>query len=111
MPVFQGTRYTRNFRMTSCSTGLPVDISGWKFRSMIRDNRDDLAPLVELTTDNGGWLVVNAEEGRMQMTLSPMQTSSLPVGRMMMDVERVDLVDPIWLFEVTFQSKTPITRD
>jgi hypothetical protein len=113
MPCYQGTRYTRNFRIRSCSTDAPVDISTWEFRGMIRDNRDDPDPLIELTTANGGWLVINGPGGQLQFTISPAQSLLLPTGRMIMDVLRTDLVleGPIWVFEATFQVKLPITRD
>lgn len=113
MPCYQSTRYTRNFTIRKCSDGTPVDVTGWEFRSQIRDNRDDPNYLVELTTANGGWLVMNGLGGRIQFTLSPNQTLLLPLSRVMMDVERTDLVGegPIWLFEATFQVRKPITRD
>jgi hypothetical protein len=113
MPCFQGTRYTRNFQLLYCSSNTPIDITGWEFRGMIRDNRSDPDFLVELTTANGGFLVINGTSGRLQFTLSPIQTASLPTGRVMFDVERTDLVveGPIWIFEASFKVKTPITRD
>lgn len=113
MPAFQSTRYTRNVMLKSQSTGGPIDITGWEFRGMIRDARDDPnPPLVELTTANGGFIIVDGMNGRLQFTLSPLQTAGLPIGRMMFDVERTDHIDgPIWLFELSFQSKKPITRD
>jgi len=114
MPCFQGTRYTRNFAFRYESTAAPIDITSWMFKGHIRDSREDNEPLVELTTENGGFMIVDGANGRLQFTLSPEQTIILPVGRMMFDVERVDLIatqGPIWLFEASFQSKKPITRN
>jgi hypothetical protein len=112
MPAFQGTRYTRNVALRSCSTNAPINIESWEFRGMIRDSRNDPEQLITLTSANGGFNIIDAVNGRLQFTLSPAQTIILPVGRMMMDVERTDHIDgPVWLFELTFQSKTPITRD
>lgn len=114
MPCFQGTRYTRNFAFKYCSTNAPIDITSWLFRGMIRDNREDPVPLVELTSENGGFSIVDGTNGRLQFTLSPAQTAALPIGRMMFDVERTDLLmseGPIWLFEASFQTKKPITRN
>ena len=113
MPCFQGTRYTRNFRIRRCSDEAPIDISGWTFQGMIRDNRDDPLPFVTLTTANGGFLVINGPGGQLQFTLAPDQSILLPIGRMMMDVVRTDLTveGPIWIFEATFQVKLPITRN
>lgn len=109
----QGTRYTRNFRLRYCSSGNPIDISAWTFRGMIRDNRDDVTPLAELTTANGGFTVINGLGGQLQFTISPAQSILLPIGRVMMDVLRTDLTleGPIWVFEATFQVRKPITRD
>jgi hypothetical protein len=109
----QGTRYTRNFAFRYESTGAPIDITSWLFKGMIRDSREDVDPVVEITSENGSFTIVDGPNGRLQFTLSPEQTIILPVGRMMFDVERVDLIatqGPIWLFEASFQTKKPITR-
>ncbi len=80
---------------------------------MVRDSRDDPTFLVELTTANGGFQVLDGINGRLQFTIPPDQTLTLPVAKVLMDVERTDDViqGPIWLFEATFQVKKPITRD
>ena len=114
MPCFQGTLYVRTFQLRSCSTNLPIDISNWTFRSMIRNEREDEIPLVELSTLQGGVTVLDGPNGRMQFKLVDDETLILPLGRVKFDVERTDfdpIQGPIWLFEASFLVKRPITRD
>ena len=114
MPCFQGTLYVRTFQLVECSTKEPIDISGWTFRSMLRDDRSDAEPLVTLTTEQGGITVLDGPNGRIQFVLTDDESSLLPVGRVVFDVERTDFnpgTGPIWLFEASFLSKKPITRD
>ena len=114
MVCFQGTRYNRNVTIRhNDANESPVDITSWEFRAMVRDNRDDPTPLLTLTSAGGSFLIVDGVGGRLQITLTPAETLSLPVGMMMIDVERTDNVSqgPIWLFEAKFPVKKPITRD
>jgi len=111
MATYQGTFYAVIFKILD-RDGNPVNLTGWTFRAMIRVTVEDTDPLLELTTANGGFLIVDAANGRVQMQILAAQTDDLPEGRLVFDVERTDLSPgPIWEFGGRIKVKQPVTRD
>lgn len=112
MPIYKGTYYSRTFAFTD-EAGAPVPITGWEFRSMWRAAKDaPNPPLLELTTANGGFDVVNGPGGLLLMQLLPADTDELPPAKVYFDVLRTDDANgPIWLFEGSVPVKVPITHD
>lgn len=110
MPAYQGITYVRLFTICRCIDNSPIDITGWEFLSQIRDSREDETVLMELSTANGGWTVIDGPNGRLQMSIRP-EMGTLPVGKMVFDVLRTDITSGMyWIFEAVFIVKKPITR-
>ena len=65
MAVFQGTREIRymNFKNSDES---PMNIDGWEFRATLRRTPTASDSLGELTMANGGFVIVDAVNGRGQ---------------------------------------------
>lgn len=112
MPIYRGTYYTRTFLFTD-EAGAPVAITGWEFRAHFRGAKTDPnPPLLELTTANGGWLVVNGPGGQLQMNILAAQSLLLTTSKVVFDVLRTDAdPGPVWLFEGSVPVKDPITHD
>ena len=112
MPLYQGTHYTRTFILKDKSTGGPVDISGWGFRAQFRDNLKDDEEVLELTTDNGGFLVSDGPNGELVMEITATQSDLLPLGKVVFDVLRTEIEDgPVFLFGGRLPVKRTVTRD
>jgi hypothetical protein len=112
MPAYQGTYFAKTFILQDATTEEPIDITGWEFRAMLRDNLDDEEAALELTTDNGGFEIVSAEDGSFQMIITADQTADLDIARYLFDVIRTDHADgPIYLFGGKFNVRMPVTRD
>lgn len=110
MAVFQGTREIRymNFKNSDES---PMNIDGWEFRATLRRTPTASDSLGELTMANGGFVIVDAVNGRLAMILDDSLTETLPVGRIHFDVLRDNAPDgPVWVFGGSFMMKQPITR-
>jgi hypothetical protein len=109
MTTYQGTYKAYPFRMTSKTSGSP-DISSWTFHAKIRDKLTS-AVLLDLTSANGGVVVTDGLNGRLELRMTAVQTATLPVARLLFDVLRTDAVPgPVWLFGGAFKVKTPVTR-
>lgn len=112
MPIYKGTYYSRTFLFMD-EAGAPLDITGWEFRAMFRANKTDPnPPLLELTSANGGWTVIDGPGGELQMMMSSVQTPDLDATKVVFDVLRtLPTPQPIWLFEGSVPVKSPITHD
>jgi hypothetical protein len=112
MPAYRGTLYRKTFVIMDKATKTPVPITNWTFEAHVKDQRDDETALLELTTGNGGFTVLDAPNGRFEMKLTAAQTLTLPVAKMVMDVLRTDISPgPVYLFGAAFKVKTPVTID
>lgn len=110
MTVWVGNYTAYSFVIRHKSTCDPIDVTGWEFQADIKSKREDEIPLLSLSTDNGGFEVINGEEGRFEMRISAAQSEDLPLGKLLFDVRRVSIVPgPVWLFGGSFLVKTPIT--
>jgi hypothetical protein len=109
MPVYQGTYYAVGFNFVD-SNNVAVDITGWTFDADIKDNRTDTTALVNLTTANGGFVVTDGPNGRVEMRISAVNTALLPIGGMVFDVLRTDVASgPTYLFGGRFKVRRPVS--
>jgi len=110
MAIFKGTYFSQEFTIVDGS-GAPIDISAWQFEADFRDRLEG-EELLNITTASGGFAVIDGANGRLQMALTPVQTDSLPIGRLVFDVLRTDDANgDIWLFGGKVTVKQPVTRD
>lgn len=114
MPAYQGAYYAKSIALKLKSDSSPINITGWTFRAMLRTRDapiEDL-PLLELTSANGGFAILNAAAGRFSMIITALQTLTLPEGVILFDVMRTDIVPgPVFQFEGQLTVKKPETRD
>lgn len=110
MAAYQGTYYSVVFALDS-RDGTRVDITGWEFSADLRDTRAS-AELINLTTANGGFTVLDGINGQMSLNITAEQTLTLPTGRIVFDVLRTDAVPgPVYVFGGSFIVKQPVTRE
>lgn len=110
MAVMQGTLTQKYINMKS-SDDTPIDITGWMLRASLRKAPNSPDLLAELTTENGGFVLVDEPNGRLALVLDETVTAVLPVGRVHFDVLHENAPDgPIWIFGGSFLVKQPVTR-
>lgn len=110
MAIYQDTYYAQVFALSV--SGVPVNISGWSVEMMLKTSFADVTPLLTLTTANGGLVIVDGPNGRLQVTLTQAQTSALSLGRVRFDAIRTDngVPGPTYLFGGSFKVLQPVTR-
>lgn len=110
MAVMQGT-YVQKYINMKNSDGTPIDITGWQLRSSLRQHPTAPNVLAELTTENGGFVLVDPVNGRMAFTLDETVTEALPTGRIHFDVLHENAPEgPVWIFGGSFIVQQPVTR-
>lgn len=111
MAIWQGTYWRVIFRLQD-RAGAPIPIYGWEFRAQFREDASDEPALLELTTANGGFEVVDAGNGRFAMQISAVQSEALPEAPLVFDVLRTDIdPGPLLLFWGSVPVAIPVTRD
>lgn len=111
MAVYQGTGYSKDFYISTIEGG-PTDISSWQLQTHIRDSVNDDAYLVELTTENGGWVIVDGGAGHLRMVLTDDDTNDLVEGWVVGDLMRVNATNgPSRVFGFRIRVKKPVTRN
>lgn len=110
MAIMQGT-FVQKYINMKASDGTPIDITGWTLRATLRKSPTDPVSLADLTTENGGFVLVDAVNGRLAFVLDETLTVVLPVGRIHFDVLHVNAPEgPVWIFGGSFIVKQPVTR-
>jgi hypothetical protein len=110
MAIYQGTYFVQSFAVKTTS-GTAVDISGWEFEADFRD-RVDSEQVLNLTTDNGGFIVTDGINGIFEIRILPEDTLTLPVRKLIFDVFRTDTdPGPTFFFRGRIPVKKAVTRD
>jgi hypothetical protein len=111
MTIWQGTYYSMVFNIQQL-LGAPLDITGWTFRSHIRDKNSDAVPMIELTTENGGIVIIDAPLGIIELRITAEQNDNFSLGNVVGDIFRMDVVPgPQRLFGFSDRVRRPVTRD
>lgn len=77
LTIYQGATFRQSFTWKTGDPPEPVDLTGCSARAQIRENYSSTAPLVSLTTENGG-IVLGGVEGSIALYLSATATAALP---------------------------------
>ncbi len=110
--IYQGTYFTQTFIIKSAEVITPIDIANWSFRMHLRDSKDDVVPLLELTTGNGGIITLDGIAGSFYMVITAVQSLGLPLGTLVFDILRTnDPPGPVWLFGGRIKVRKPVTRN
>ncbi|HLL28968.1 MAG TPA: hypothetical protein VKT73_15130 [Xanthobacteraceae bacterium] len=108
--AFQGSYFSAEFTITDGTN--PIDITGWTFDAQFRARVTDDQILLELTTANTGFQMIDAPNGRFRIQMTEEQTENLPEGKLVFDIMRTDLSPgPRWLCSGKLKVKKPVTRD
>ena len=115
MTIWRGTHYNVIFNLQGFDdtfTSMPVDITGWTFRSQIRDKNSDKTPMIELTTENGGVVILDAANGQFEIRITAEQNEDFSLGNIVGDMFRMDKVPgPERLFGFKDRVRRPVTRN
>jgi len=112
MTIWQGSHYNVVFNLQQTLDGTPMDITGWTFRSQIRDKNSDKAVMIELTTENGGINILNASSGVFELVITPGQNQSFSLGNVVGDLFHMNAaMGPERLFGFRDRVRRPVTRD
>lgn len=84
----------------------PVDLTGATFAAAIKINAADSAPVLELTSENGGLIAADAETGRLLLTID---AGALPVGDYVFDALYTRESIPLLLYAGTITVEKGIT--
>lgn len=82
--VEQGTDWFLDLVISS--GGSPVDITGFTFGAQIKKQYEDLTALQVITV-----AITDAVNGKLKLSLTDAETSALPIGKGVWDLEQVDV--------------------
>lgn len=112
MTIYRGAHYSVTLTLKSNVSGLPIDITGWTFRSQIRDAASDQDYMIELTSANGGVNVIGGPDGQLEIVITADQNANFSLGTVVGDMFRTDAVPgPIRLFGFKDKVRRSITRE
>jgi len=125
MTIWRGSHYNVVFNLKSMDGGPiffpfegvidlqpPVDITGWAFRSQIRDKNSDKAVMIELTTENGGIVIIDGPNGKFEIVIAATQNEDFSLGNVVGDVFRMNgIYGPERLFGFRDRVRRPVTRN
>lgn len=106
LSILQGETYT--LAMTWNIDAAPVNLTGYTARMQLRARRDSTATLVSLTSSSG--IALGGSAGTITVTLTATQTSALPVGSAVYDLELVNGATVRRLLEGTVLVSGEVTR-
>jgi len=111
MTIYRGAHYSVILTLKSNVTGAALDITGWKFKSQIRDAASDEEFMIELTTENDGINIIDGPNGVFELAITAEQNLNFSLGNVVGDVFREDAVPgPVRLFGFRDRVKRSITR-
>jgi hypothetical protein len=111
MTIWRGSHYRVIFSVQQM-VGTPIDITGWTFRSHIRDKNSDEIPMIELTTENGGVNILDASTGVIELVVTALQNQNFSLGNVVGDIFHMNAVPgPVRLFGFRDRVRRPVTRD
>ena len=107
--IEQGATFRKLLTWKAGTPAVPVDLTGCTARMQIRGVIDDAAPLVSLTTENGG--ILRLSDRVVELVLPAAGTSQLAPASAVLDLVRTDLVPPRHLaFMLEIPVIRPVTR-
>ena len=73
----------------------PIDVTGWTFRMQIREKDQDGALIVELTTANGGVVIVDAVNGQVELLIADTVTDAFTEAQFKCAVYDLEAIDAL----------------
>jgi hypothetical protein len=112
MTIWRGSHYNVVFNLRHSDDMLPLDITGWTFRSQIRDKNSDEVPMIELTTENGGINIIDAVNGQFEIDITAEQNVNFSLGNVVGDLFHMNSgPGPERLFGFRDRVRRPVTRN
>lgn len=92
--VIQGSAFNAPFQITEDDEVTPIDISDYTFKMQVRTAPGASGdPLIELTSENGGVKMDEAEDGWFTLYISAPDAAGLAAGNYVYDLDVVPGVD------------------
>lgn len=92
------------------STGDPIDLTGWTARMHIREELEDEATILELTTENDR-ITLNDEVGLIELHIAAADTEALDFDSAVYDLELIDTASDVSrILEGRVTLKREVTR-
>lgn len=111
LKIYQGATFRRTIQWKTGTPATPVNIAGWTGRMMIRKKVSDAAPIVSLTTANGGINITNGAQGTFEIYITATATAALTITTGVYDLELVSTTgDVTRLIEGTVTVSPEVTR-
>lgn len=112
LTIDKGSTFERVFtwKTKDPTTGalIPVDLSGYSARAMMREEYDSAQPFISLTTGNG--ININIDTNEVTLSIPATTTASIVVDRGYWDLEMVTGQTVIRLLEGKVRLKPEVTR-
>lgn len=86
LTVYQGATFRKSFQWMTGTPAVPVNLTGYDIRMMVRSSVVDAAYMVSLTLGNG-ITITDAEAGKFEVYISPEQTKGFNKRAAVYDIE------------------------
>lgn len=111
MAIYPGAHYSKILTLKRRVDDAAIDITGWTFHAQLRDDIKAVAVMIELTTENGGFTVLDGPAGRLGIAITSEQSEDFSLGTVVGDVFRTDIdPGPVRLFGFKDRVKRAVTR-
>lgn len=110
LTVYQGATLRVPVRWTA--GGLPVDLTGFRIRCHARRKISDPVALLTWTSENGGFEIVDAVNGRFDLVLTATQSAAVDFKTAVYDIEMVSAGGEVTrLIQGTMSMSLEVTRN
>ena len=103
LTIYNGSHFQKTMRIGVRSRGsiTPTDLTGYKFRAVFREKYESEEAILELTTDDGGLPMVDAEDGRFSIVMTIAQTLLFEVPLEQVNITDIPYKDFVFDIEAT----------
>lgn len=89
LTIYQGSTFSQKFQWKTGSPPVPVNLTGYSARMQIREKLRSPTPIITLTTENGGIIITDPENGIFSLEISAEDTANLNFRSAVYDLEFV----------------------
>lgn len=87
LTIYQGSTFSQAFQWKTGNPPTPVNLTGYTARMQIREKLTSPTPIITLTTENGGIVITDAENGSFSLEISATDTAALSFKSAVYDLE------------------------
>lgn len=89
LTIYQGSTFSQKFQWKTGTPSTPVNLTGYSARMQIREKLSSPTPVITLTTENGGIVFTDAENGYFSIEISATDTAAFRFKSAVYDLEFV----------------------